>query len=241
MISPLRSRELLEFAELPSTQTYLCELVRAGSSVGGVIVRHQTQGRGRFDRVWVSPPDSSLTVSLAFHDYPFVPGSTPAVPPHLIGMAVGLAVAGALKAQIRWPNDITLHGKKLSGILTELIPTPSGSRIAVVGIGINLTQEAFPPELAETATSLTLERGATPSARQILDLITGQIERMPDPTSWSVLDPIWRLYDATPGKRYKVGERESTALGVGSDGQLLCEIEGETHSVLAAEALFGPQ
>ena len=239
MISPLAQRELLEFAQLPSTQTYLCELVKAGSPVGGVLCHHQTQGRGRFDRVWVSPPDSSLTVSLAFHDYPFRADETPRVPPHLIGMAVGLAVAAALRAQIRWPNDVTLHGRKLSGILTELVARPDGARIAVVGIGVNLTQDAFPPELSETATSLVLERGEAPSANVLLRSMLAEVERLPEPTSWSVLDPIWRLFDATPGKKYKVGDQEATALGVGSEGQLLCHIEGETHAVLAAEALFG--
>ncbi len=241
MRSPLASRELLEFDALASTQTTLAQLVKDGSPVGGVLAHNQTAGRGRFDRVWLSEPDVSLTVSLAFHDYAFKDVSKAPVPPHLIGMAFGLAAAGALRTQIRWPNDLAIEGRKVAGILAELIPNPNGEWVPVVGIGVNLSQKCFDPSVATIATSLALEHGEAPAPRAALERIMKRLEGMPEPTSWQVLDPIWRLFDATRGKKYRVGEEESTAIGVGTDGQLICEVAGETRMVVAAEAIFGPK
>jgi BirA family transcriptional regulator, biotin operon repressor / biotin---[acetyl-CoA-carboxylase] ligase len=235
MRSPLEAGPLLEVDEAPSTQDVLAEKIRAGGAVpGAVLALHQVSGRGRFGRCWISAPDQALTVSFAFPMYADHPR------PYLVGMAVAAAAAGVLHCRLRWPNDLLLAGKKLGGILTELVPDERGRRVPVVGVGINLGQESFPPELEEIATSLKRERGANPGPRETAEAIAARIELMPEPHSWSDLAPVWALFDETPGKRYRLQSGETAiGLGIGPEGELLCSIDGESGTVLAADAIFG--
>lgn len=118
-----------------------------------VVAREQTQGRGRQERVWVSPRDAGLYLTLLLR-----PQLDLAVWP-LITLAAALAVAGALRdtcklqVDIKWPNDLLLDERKLCGILAETVETASGVACAL-GIGVNLTAESFPAELGERATSI---------------------------------------------------------------------------------------
>jgi len=109
-----------------------------------------------------------------------------------------------------------------------------------VGVGINLNQVSFPEELSEIATSAHLIHGGQYDAEAIGLRIVSRLESLPEPSSWSALAPIWNLFDATPGKRFRLptGE-EAIALGIGSDGQLMCSVDGESQSVMAADAIFG--
>jgi len=224
-----------EFASVASTQTVAAEAIRLGSQTGVVFALDQTQGKGRFGRTWVSSPGESLTFSLIFHGYPDHPC------PYLIGMAVAIAAAGVTRCQLRWPNDLVEGSKKVGGILTELISDPEGRRIPVVGVGINLNQSEFSGEIAEIATSLRLKHGRSYMAREIGQKIIERLPDLPEPTTWSDLAPIWALFDATPGKTFRLMTGETAvALGIGSDGQLMCSVDGESRSIYAADAIFGP-
>ncbi len=226
--------ELRRFEELASTQTTLADLVRAGEPVGIVFAENQTTGRGRFDRVWLSERGDSLTVSLAFHEYADHPQ------PYLIGMQVAIAAASALHCQLRWPNDLTFEGRKLGGILTEIIRDKAGRSIPVVGVGINLNQSEFAPEIAETATSALRIHGGRYDAFRTVTKILDRLQDFPEPTAWADLQPSWEIFDATPGKMYKLPSGElAVAIGVGSNGQLICSVDGESHAVFAADAIFG--
>ena len=234
MKNPLKTGSLLHVDVCGSTQDVAAELLAKGEKVGAVLAREQTAGRGRFGRTWHSQPGESLISTLIFHDYADHPQ------PHLIGMSLALAGAGAFYAQVRWPNDLMICGRKVSGILTELLPDDKGRRVPVVGMGVNLNQKSFHPEIAEIATSLTLAHGGEFDAEKVLRLVLERLEELPEPTSWAALAPIWGVFDKTPGKQYKLPDGKlAVAVGVGSEGQLLCSVEGETRAVLAAEALFG--
>lgn len=221
--------------EVDSTQTLAADAVRNGTPIGIFLTHEQTAGRGRFGRVWVSQKGDSLTFSMVFREYADHPL------PYLVGMSVALATAGVLHCQLRWPNDLTAVGKKLGGILTEMVLDADGRRVPVVGVGINLNQVSFPPDLEEIATSAHLAHGGTYDALTIAKKIVDRLAILPEPASWGALSQIWDLFDATPGKRFRLttGE-EAVALGIGSEGQLLCSVNGESQSVLAAEAIFGP-
>ncbi|MFQ3587997.1 MAG: biotin--[acetyl-CoA-carboxylase] ligase [Fimbriimonadaceae bacterium] len=238
MKGPLENGSWLDLEEIASTQTVVGRYLRGelpGPVPGIVFARNQTEGKGRFGRTWISRPDESLTFSMVFGQY------VGHEKPWLIGMAVAIAAAGAVHCQLRWPNDLTVAEKKLGGILTELMPDSSGRLVPVVGVGINLTQTEFPEEIAETATSLAMHRAGPFNPRQIAEKIVERIADLPEPDSWSDLEPIWSLFDATPGKRYRLqsGE-EAIAIGVGPEGELLCAVNGEPRTVMAAEAHFGP-
>lgn len=237
MKSPLENGTWLDLDEVDSTQSVVAQYLRGdleGPCPGIVYARNQTEGKGRFGRTWVSRPDDSLTFSMVFSQY------AGHEKPWLIGMAVALAAAGVVHCQLRWPNDLTIMEKKLGGILTELLPDTEGRLVPVVGVGINVNQTEFPPEIAETATSLALHRPGPFEPRKIAEKIVARLDDLPEPVAWADLGPIWSLFDATPGKRYRLqsGE-EAVAIGVGPDGELLCAVHGETRTVVAAEAHFG--
>ena len=212
-----------------STQRLAAELLRADESIGAVLAREQTGGVGRFGRAWHSPPGASLSLTLILRDYRDHPA------PQFVGMAVALAAASAMRCGLAWPNDLMLGGKKLGGVLTGIV-----EGVPLVGVGANLDVEAFPPEIADRATSLRLEQGGEHPPEAVAGRIVAVLRTLPEPDSWSALAPIWSMFDRTPGKRYRLptGE-EALALGIGGDGQLLCSVGGETRSVPAAEALFG--
>ena len=156
------------FPSIPSTNAYAMQRAEAGAPDGSVyFADEQTAGRGRGAHTWSSPPGSGLYVSVLLR---------PQIAPADIlwlSLAAGIAVREAIReatgieADLRWPNDLLVHGKKVCGILTELNAEVTRVRHAVVGIGINSGQEYFPEELQPLATSLFLATGH-PIARQSL-------------------------------------------------------------------------
>src|SRR5918911_3809841 len=149
---------ILRFDSLPSTNTEAARLASLGAPEGlCVVAREQTAGRGRQARAWVSPKDAGLYFSIVLR-----PRLAPALWP-LVTLAAALAAraalaeACALTPDIKWPNDLLVGSRKLCGILAEVCETARG-RACVLGIGINLTEHAFPPELKTRAASVA---GAT--------------------------------------------------------------------------------
>jgi BirA family biotin operon repressor/biotin-[acetyl-CoA-carboxylase] ligase len=149
---------LLRFDQLSSTSDYARELAIQGLTEGTtVIARRQTAGKGRQGRIWDSPVDEGLYMSIILR-----PPITPAQA-SLITLAAAIAVAETLSldfaapVDIKWPNDILLNGRKMCGILVESSIENNCLQYAILGIGVNLMQKAFPDELQKTATSLCIE------------------------------------------------------------------------------------
>lgn len=167
-------------------------------------------------------------MTLVFWDYANWPK------PWLIGMSVALAVAEVLDCDVRWPNDLTYSEKKAGGLLSEI-----HASVPTVGIGINLLQDSFPPELPHAISVLKATGQALDPMRTAL-AITERICQGNEPHEWGDLEADWAKRDATPGKLYKLADgRIGKAISVAKDGVLLCEVEGEFMEVLAADALFG--
>jgi BirA family transcriptional regulator, biotin operon repressor / biotin---[acetyl-CoA-carboxylase] ligase len=224
----------LEVDEIPSTQDLAAQTLREGGEAEIVFARHQTSGRGRFGRPWHSERSDSLTCSLILRDWADHPR------PYLAAMGVAAAAAGAIHCHLSWPNDLVEEGRKVGGILSELMPDDAGRRVPVLGIGINLNQASFPADIADRAASLATVHGGRHDAKNVLRRILDRIELLPKLREWHDLEPIWALFDRTPGKRYRLSTgEEAVAIGIGSEGQLLCHVAGESRSVMAAEALFG--
>lgn len=157
---------LHHFPQIDSTNTRALTDAQAGAEAGQVyIADEQTAGRGRGGHTWHSEPDRGLYLTVLLR--PQIPADA----------ALQLSLATALAAQsavqqatgygldLRWPNDLVtppgdLPARKLGGILAEAAALPSGGlKHVAIGIGINLNQESFPPELAGAATSLRIETG----------------------------------------------------------------------------------
>ena len=169
---------ILRFDSLPSTNTEATRQAAQGAPEGlCVVAREQTKGRGRARRVWISPADAGLYFSIVLRPEAIAPQSWP-----LLTLMSALAVRDALleacelQTDIKWPNAIIVDDRKLCGILAETVETASG-RAIVVGIGINLDDRAFPPELKEIATSVARRNGNKPDAEQLLQSLVRAIER----------------------------------------------------------------
>lgn len=198
-----------------------------------ILTHEQAAGRGRFGREWIGERGASLALSLILPEQAGHPR------PWLLGMAAACAAAGVLHCRVRWPNDLFLEGKKLGGILTELIRDKNGNEVPVIGIGVNLNQTSFPSAIQETATSLNMRRAGHYDAIEIAMKIAEAFNRMPDPENFNGLAAIWMMFDDTPGKRYKLPEGdEAVAIGLGPHGELICSVQGESKAVYAADAIL---
>jgi BirA family transcriptional regulator, biotin operon repressor / biotin---[acetyl-CoA-carboxylase] ligase len=169
---------ILRLETIDSTNLEAIRQAKAGAPEGLCIVaREQTAGRGRLDRIWQSPKDAGLYLSIVLR---------PAIEMNkwpLLSLAAALAVSDALvlacsvKPDIKWPNDVCVNDRKLCGILAETIETAPGPA-AIVGIGINLTRAALSDDLSQTATSIEEVTGSAPDAERILsELLTAFGER----------------------------------------------------------------
>lgn len=149
------AREILVFEETASTNDVAARLGREGHGGGlAVFAERQTSGRGRFGRRWDSAAHHGLWFSILLR-----PPWPPAQWVRLTTWA-GVGLAGAIESvlgkavQIKWPNDVLVAGRKVAGILTECSADASGRMFSVVGIGVNVNQEAFPTEIEDRAASL---------------------------------------------------------------------------------------
>jgi BirA family biotin operon repressor/biotin-[acetyl-CoA-carboxylase] ligase len=130
-----------------------------------VVADHQQAGRGRLDRVWVTPQGAALTFTAVLD---------PSIEDQwwpLLPLATGLAVARAAGAVLKWPNDVLIEGEKVCGILIERVQTGTGP-LALLGVGINVTQsrEELP---VDTATSLLLADRPTDRTELFGEVLTG--------------------------------------------------------------------
>src|SRR5690348_5141184 len=158
----LMKPRVLRYESLPSTNTEVARLAAEGAEEGvAVVADEQTAGRGRLQRAWSSPKGAGLYSSillrptLALDRWPLIT--------FVAALATGDALleASRVETDIKWPNDLLAADRKICGILAEAIETPAG-RAVVVGIGINLTDDAFPHEIANVATSVATQSGRPP-------------------------------------------------------------------------------
>jgi BirA family biotin operon repressor/biotin-[acetyl-CoA-carboxylase] ligase len=167
--------QILRFNSLPSTNLEAATRAAAGAAEGlCVVAGEQTAGRGRRQRQWVSPAGAGLYFSIILR-----PQFDQSLWPLLTLMAAvaahdALLATCSLETDIKWPNDILVDEKKVCGILAETIDTPSG-RAVVIGIGINLTQSAFPPELETIATSVEAATGVKSELANLLEALVREL------------------------------------------------------------------
>ncbi len=178
LVAPLGWRIEVEEATA-STNAALAARARDGEEPGLVLVtEHQTAGRGRLDRVWETPPRSSLTFSVLLR--PDLPVSSWSWLPLLAGYAVQAALADRLPdIALKWPNDVLVDGgelgagRKVAGILVERIESDAGP-MAVVGVGINVDQTLDELPIA-LATSVALETGEPVERTGLLSQVLGSL------------------------------------------------------------------
>ncbi len=148
------------FEDTDSTNTRATELARQGAAEGTIVIAEaQSKGRGRLGRTWSSPARRNLYLSVIIR-------SPAAATPEfalVLGVAVGRAIrAWAADAKLKWPNDVLIGNRKVSGVLTEVARLDTGILAVIAGIGVNLNMniDEFPTELHAKATSLAAATGA---------------------------------------------------------------------------------
>jgi BirA family transcriptional regulator, biotin operon repressor / biotin---[acetyl-CoA-carboxylase] ligase len=150
------------FTEIGSTNDEAARLADGGASEGTTVVASaQTSGRGRLGRQWFSPPDAGLYVSVIVRERRAAPLLTLAGG---VAIAEGIRASAGLPVEIKWPNDIVIDAglgrrRKLAGLLAEASSGAEGLHYVVLGFGINLLPAAYPPEIADRATSIASELG----------------------------------------------------------------------------------
>jgi BirA family transcriptional regulator, biotin operon repressor / biotin---[acetyl-CoA-carboxylase] ligase len=230
------------FGELDSTNRWALDRAREGAAEGLVVVAdHQTAGRGRLDRTWEAPPGSSLLVSVLLHrPSPVAPGGPD--PAHRAVIAAAVALARAVRsvagvdAGMKWPNDVVVDDRKLAGILAEA----EGDAL-VVGLGVNVNWDAFPAELAATATACNLEAGHAVDRDALLAaFLTELAAALDDPIA---TERAHRDLLVTLGRRVRVtltrGDPiEGEAVGLGVHGELEVRTgEGVIHAVTTGDVV----
>jgi BirA family transcriptional regulator, biotin operon repressor / biotin---[acetyl-CoA-carboxylase] ligase len=193
-----------------STNERAKQLASAGAPHGTLVTAdEQTAGRGRQGRAWTAPPRTAVLMSLVLREL------DERLP---LTAAVALCEALPLEAAIKWPNDVWIEGRKVAGILVEGRPQEGW---AVLGVGVNVTTERFPVELAESATSLRLAGSAATPAQVLADLLESLSRWLSAPPE-RVLE-TWRSLDALKGERVRWTGGEGIADGIDDSGALRVE------------------
>ena len=151
---------------------------RRNTSHGTVVVaEEQTAGRGRLGRTWYSEKSAGIYASVILRP-PLPPAAAPTLT-LMAGVAAHAAVTATtgLRVDIRWPNDLVVDGKKVSGILTEMSAEVDRVHAVVIGIGINVNHQQMPVELKSIATSLRMAGGRVYSRAQIFVALLKELDR----------------------------------------------------------------
>ncbi|MGN7386605.1 biotin--[acetyl-CoA-carboxylase] ligase [Sporosarcina sp. SAFN-015] len=232
-----------------STQNIAHDAAQAGASDGTLVVsEEQTAGKGRLSRPWNSAAKKGIWMSLIVR-----PSLIPQQAPQMT-LVAAVAVVRAIEtvtgveAMIKWPNDILINGKKMTGILTELQSEPDRVKAIVLGIGMNVNhdEEDFPMELKEIATSLKIESGMEIDRSKLIAEILGFLELytgMYEKHGFGPIKLLWESYSNTAGKRIRAvmlhETIEGTALGISEDGLLELQLDdGTVRGIYSADIVI---
>ncbi len=218
-------------------------LARAGAPHGTVVVAdEQTAGRGRYGRVWHSPPDDGLYLSVVLR-----PGLSPERAPP-ITLAGGLGVADAVNnlgvtASLKWPNDVMAGGRKLAGVLTEMNTRGQELEHVILGIGINANASDLPPEIASLATSLRLELGREVDRDALLAELLPAVEGWLDAFfagGVTAIADAWSERAQLRGGRVRADAEDGSVtgepVGLDDEGALVVEDDdGRRHRVVSGD------
>lgn len=219
-----------------STNDDLRQLARDGAPDGLVLLAlEQTAGRGRRGAAWHSVPGEALALSILVR-----PEEPPALWPRL-ALATGLAVAETIEsfgpaAGIKWPNDVWIGHRKIAGILVE-----GGPGFAIVGIGLNVNNPSFPPEIAEIATSLRHATGREIPPEELLAVLVSRFARRCRQIGsdfGEILGQIRQrcvLTGETVSLRTATGESTGTIEGIGDGGELLLRTSHGVERIIQAD------
>lgn len=208
-----------------------------------VFADEQTKGRGRFQRRWITNPGAALAVSVVLYpkenERQFIALFAP-----LAGIALTDALEGlfGIAPQIKWPNDVLLGEKKVSGILTETHWVGSDLRGVVIGTGVNITTGAIPPEemLTFSATCLEAELGYLVDRWELLAAYLEKLVTWRENLGKDSFMRYWQAHLAFVNRAVEIRGTQGVVVGgilegISPDGELLIRDGAIQHSVQAGD------
>ncbi len=228
------------FPEIGSTMDAARELAKKGAENGTIVTAEsQTSGRGRLSREWLSP-EKGIYCTIVLR-----PKISPSYAPR-INLMVAIAVATTirklfgLKAQLKWPNDVLIAGRKVCGILAEMDAEMDIVNFVNVGIGINANNSVA--RFHETATSLKKVLGREISRREFLSALIIEIERRQPLLMDTALLKEWKRLSVTLGKEVRVmgldEEAKGQAIDIDATGALILKAKnGSLQTVVAGDCI----
>ncbi|MDT3697151.1 MAG: biotin--[acetyl-CoA-carboxylase] ligase [Ignavibacterium sp.] len=232
-------RNFIYIEEIDSTNTYLLAKEN-GHNINGTVIlaEKQTQGKGRKGRSWYSAPDVNLLFSILLTKDKSLFNNA-----NLINFAASLAVSISvenlyqLKTDLKWPNDVLVNGKKISGILIEAVSQSGKIERLVLGIGINVNQNSFQGSFNYLPTSLKNELGKTVDREKLLADILNNLELLLEKLKKdkSVLIEEWKQRCRMLGNRITITDNETEKSGIFYDidenGFLLLQTKDEIEKI----------
>ncbi|MEC3885878.1 biotin--[acetyl-CoA-carboxylase] ligase [Halobacillus litoralis] len=242
--------ELHHYDQVESTQEIVHQLAKQGKPHGTVVIAdEQVKGKGRMSRNWDSPKGKGIWMSILLR-----PNLPPVQAPQITLLAATvlarmIAERSSLVPQIKWPNDLLINHKKVSGILTEMQAEQDTIQYIVLGMGMNVNQEdrEIPSDIQYKASSLKIESSEHWNIQQtvqhILRLFEETYERF-ESHGFASIKKDWEHFG------YKIGEEvtistmrktwQATLIGIEPDGALRARsIDGEEEKLYSAEIHWG--
>ena len=231
-------------SDVSSTNNFAAKLIKDGITDHGSVImaENQSDGRGQHDSIWQSAPKLNLLLSIIL-----LPEEMSIKHPIHLNWFISISLIDFLlekgiKAEIKWPNDILVNGKKIAGILIENKYSGTTLRNSIVGIGVNVNQLSFD---SISATSMKLEKEIDFDLEGLLEdfiLCVKAREEWMNSINHEVLQNEYLNYLFGMGEllRYKTnsGIISGEITGVDSNGQLLVRSEGKTHAFQNKEIEF---
>jgi BirA family biotin operon repressor/biotin-[acetyl-CoA-carboxylase] ligase len=240
-------RKIIYKDVVDSTNLYAFKLALGGEPEGtAVVAESQKIGKGRLGRVWFSPPEKNLYVSVILR--PNIHPSRVYPITFLSSLAVYDTIeALGLTPALKWPNDVLIKGKKVSGTLLELSTEAEMVRFVVVGIGcnINMTQEEMGEEIRLKATSLSTEAKKTYKRAAICGNLFTNLEKYYTifrEKGETEICSIWEKRAAITGKYLEITQMgvhySGICEGIGTEGAILLNENGVTKKIIAGDVNF---
>jgi BirA family biotin operon repressor/biotin-[acetyl-CoA-carboxylase] ligase len=239
------------FADVTSTNDVAAAYAERNAPEGTTIVAAaQTAGRGRLGRAWHSPADAGLYVSIVFRSATVAPYLTLAGG---VAVAEGIRAATGLPLEIKWPNDVVTTAangpgrrRKIAGVLAEAASSADGLQYVILGLGINLRPAAYPPELADRASSVEVElgRAVEPFAilAEVLAALASELPALSKSDARSLLSRWRTLAPLASGTAVECdgprGRVTGVAAGIADDGALLVRVGEGVERIVAGEVIW---
>ena len=235
--------QIIYLDEVDSTNNYARLMADKINSDFLVVADMQTLGKGRMGRSWSSPAGTGIFMSLCIKPEIAVEKAS------MITLVTAISICDAIEelypisSTIKWPNDIVINSKKISGILTEMSSDMDGIKYIISGMGINVNNKEFPDDIKDMASSLLLETGILMDRAKLIAAVMYHFYRNMNiflkTCDMSGLKENYEKHLANIGKDVNIldpkGSYQAVALGIDETGALLVNAEGKIKRIISGE------